>query len=141
MSNLSIFLAENAAKEEVVKYAASKRFLDKGKPAEWELKAIGSEQDSKLRKPCYKNVPIPGKPNQYTKELDSEAYLAALAAATVVSPDLNRTELQDSYKVMGADKVLLAMLNAGEYQQLLAKVQEVNGFTNSMNDLVEEAKN
>ena len=53
MSNLSYFLAENVQKEEVVKYAASKRFKDeKGNPVEWELGCVTSEEDERLRKSC-----------------------------------------------------------------------------------------
>ena len=42
---------------------------------------------------------------------------------------------------MGADKLLKTMLKPGEYQDLLKKIQEINGFDESMEDLVEEAKN
>lgn len=42
---------------------------------------------------------------------------------------------------MGSDTLLKKMLNPGEYNDYLAKVQEVNGFDIDMNDLAEEAKN
>ncbi|WP_412098893.1 phage tail assembly chaperone, partial [Clostridium neonatale] len=60
MSNLSYFLADNVQKEEVVKYAASKRFKDENENAvEWELGCITSEEDEKLRKSCTKKVQVP----------------------------------------------------------------------------------
>jgi len=58
-----------------------------------------------------------------------------------VFPNLNDSELQDSYKVMSADKLLKVMLKPGEYQDYLKKVQEVNGYDVPLDELVEEAKN
>lgn len=109
--NLSAFLAENALAVENVKFAASKRFMgDDGKPMLWEIKTITGTEDEALRKSCAKRVPIPGKKNQYQKETDYDMYLGKLAVACTVFPDLNNKELQDSYKVMGADALLKTML-------------------------------
>lgn len=141
MSNLSAFLAQNAVQDDTVKYAASKRFIDGGKPVEWELQAITSEEDEQLRKSCTKKIQVPGKRGQYTQETDFEKYLGLLAAKCIVYPNLNAAELQDSYGAMGADNVLKKMLKPGEYQDLLKKIQELNGFDITLDDLVEEAKN
>ena len=140
--NLSAFLAENALAVENVKFAASKRFMgDDGKPMLWEIKTITGTEDEALRKSCAKRVPIPGKKNQYQKETDYDTYLGRLAVACTVFPDLNNKELQDSYKVMGADSLLKTMLTPGEYADYLTKVQEVCGFDTSLQDEVDEAKN
>lgn len=140
--NLSAFLAENALAVENVKFAASKRFMgDDGKPMLWEIKTITGTEDEALRKSCAKRVPIPGKKNQYQKETDYDMYLGKLAVACTVFPDLNNKELQDSYKVMGADALLKAMLTPGEYADYVQKVQEVCGFDTSLQDEVDEAKN
>jgi hypothetical protein len=143
MSNsLSAFLAQNAVQDETVKYPASKRFVDaKGKPVDWELQGITSEEDEQIRKSCTKRVPVEGKRGQYTQDLDGNKYLGLLATKCIVFPNLNATELQDSYGVMGADAVLKKMLKPGEYQDLMAKIQEINGFDIGMDDLVEEVKN
>ena len=140
--NLSAFLAENAFSVENVKFAASKRFMgDDGKPMLWEIKTITGTEDEALRKSCAKRVPIPGKKNQYQKETDYDMYLGKLAVACTVFPDLNHKELQDSYKVMGADVLLKTMLTPGEYADYVQKVQEVCGFDTSLQDEVDEAKN
>jgi len=141
MSNLKAFLAQNAIQEENVKYPASKRFIDAGKPAEWEIQSVTSEEDELLRKSCTKKVQVPGKKGQYTQETDYEKYLGLLAAKCIVFPNLNAAELQDSYGVMGGDTLLKKMLLPGEYQDLLKKIQEINGFDIGMDELVEEAKN
>ena len=140
--NLSAFLAENALAVENVKFAVSKRFMgDDGKPMLWEIKTITGTEDEALRKSCAKRVPIPGKKNQYQKETDYDMYLGKLAVACTVFPDLNNKELQDSYKVMGADALLKTMLTPGEYADYLTKVQEVCGFETTLQDEVDEAKN
>lgn len=142
MSNLSAFLSQNAVKEENIKYVASKRFLgDDKKPMEWEIKSITSEEDEQIRKSCTKKVPVPGKKGQFTQETDYNKYLGKLGAACTVFPNLNDKELQDSYGVMGADFLLKAMVKPGEYADYLAKVQEVNGFDQTLEELVDEAKN
>lgn len=142
MSNLSAFLAGNAVSEENVKYPASKRFVDgNGEPMMWELQAIETEEDEDIRNKFTKSVLVPGTKNQYMQKFDANGYLAVVAARCTVFPNLNDSELQDSYKVMGADKLLKKMLNKpGEYQDYLKKVQEVNGFI-PLSDMVEEAKN
>jgi hypothetical protein len=140
--SLTAFLAENAFAVENVKFAASKRFMgDDGKPMLWEIKTITGTEDEALRKSCAKRVPIPGKKNQYQKETDYDMYLGKLAVACTVFPDLNNKELQDSYKVMGADALLKTMLTPGEYADYVQKVQEVCGFDTSLQDEVDEAKN
>lgn len=142
MSGLSLFFAENVEKNEAVQYIASKRFKDeKGKSVQWELGCVTSDEDEAIRKNCTRKVPIPGKKNAYMPETDYESYLGKLAVRCIVYPNLNDAQLQNSYGVMGADKLLKTMLKPGEYQDLLKKIQEVNGFDETMEDMVEEAKN
>ena len=141
MSDFAVFMAGNAVKNETVKYVASKRFTAKGKPVEWELKAIDSDLDEALRKECTKKVPIAGKRGQFNQETDTDKYIGKMCVACVVYPDLNNAELQDSYGVKSADALLKKMLLPGEYTELKAKVMEVNGYDMSMEELVEEAKN
>lgn len=142
MASLTAFLAQNAMKIENEKYVVSKRFNDeKGNPIPWEIKAITSAEDDLIRRSCMKRVPIVGKKGQTTIEIDMPLYLSKLAVACVVFPNLNDVELQNSYGVMGGENLIKTMLNAGEYNDLLMKIQSINGFDNSMEDLVEEAKN
>lgn len=143
MGNLSAFLAQNAIAAENVRYAASPRFVDPKtkEPLEWEVRPITSEQDESLRRECTKNTPVPGKRGQYLPQLDTNQYLARLAAACTAYPDLNDKELQDSYHVMGAPALVKAMLLPGEYAAYLQKVQSVCGFDIAFEDRVEEAKN
>lgn len=139
---LSAFLSENAIPVENIKFAASPRFVDENKkPMEWEIKTITGTEDEALRKSCARRVPVPGKRNQYQKETDYDLYLGKLAVACTVFPNLNDKELQDSYKVLGAEALLKAMLTPGEYAAYVEKVQEVCGFSTPIQEEVDEAKN
>lgn len=140
--SLSAFLAENALSIENIQFAPSRRFVgEDGNPVPWEIKTITGTEDEALRKSCTKRVPIPGKKNQYQREVDYDQYLGRLAVSCTVFPNLNDKTLQDSYHVMGAETLLKTMLTPGEYADYLIKVQEVCGFENNFQDEVDEAKN
>ncbi|MCK1998927.1 phage portal protein [Psychrobacillus psychrodurans] len=142
MSNLTAFLSQNAIKVENVKYVASKRFVDEnGKPVEWEIASITSDEDELLRKTCTKRIPVPGKRNAFMPDTDFNAYITKQAVKCTLFPNLNDVELQNSYGVMGGEALLKVMLTPGEYADYVAKVQEVNGFNVPLEDAVEEAKN
>lgn len=140
--NLSAFLASNAITVEPEEVVASKRFIgEDGKPALWKIKAISGAEDEELRKSCMKQVPVPGKRNQYTRDIDHDRYLGKLAATCTLFPDLQSAELQDSYGVKGEEALLKTMLTSGEYVEYLRRVQEICGFDTSLQDEVDEAKN
>ena len=140
MANLKDFFAQNVSKIENIKYVASDRIVSEGRPAEWEIRAINSVEDAAIKKRCTKQVTTAIK-GQYRSELDVDLYAANLAVACTVFPDLNNAELQNSYEVMGAVELLRTMLSIGEYNDYLLKVQEVNGFNKTMDELVDDAKN
>ena len=140
MADLKAFFAQSRVKQENIKVAISKRFLDEnGNPIEWEIRAISTEESEAIKKDCTRRVKVGG--NRYTMETDEDKLAGKMAAACVVFPDLNDAELQNSYKVMGADQLLKAMLSMGEYATLAKKITEINDLNTSMEDLVEEAKN
>ena len=142
MSDFSAFLAENKIKHDNIKFVVSKNFRDKnGNPIEWELRALTAGEDEDIRRSATRKVKAAGRSNAYTSELDTNTYLAKMTAAAVVYPNLNDAGLQNSYKVMGAENLLRAMLSAGEYVTLSGKVAEINGFDTDASELVEEAKN
>ena len=121
MENLEAFMIEE--KEEIVDYIASSKFKDKeGNPVPWKIKSITADENQRIRKDCYINIPINGKRGR-----------------CVVYPDLQNAKLQDFYKVKGVEQLLGKLLKPGEYDDLMEKIQEVNGY--SLEEKVEEAKN
>lgn len=141
MGSLSNFFAGNVEKRENKKIVVSNRFKDeKGRPIAWEIRSISAEEDEAIRKECTKSIPVVGKKGQYRQSFDSNAYLTKLAVKSVVFPDLYNAELQNSYKVMGEEALIKAMLYKDEFdvltEQLVADSQ-----AEDINDLIEEAKN
>ena len=87
MGGLSAFMAPNVKKPENVKVVVSDRFVDEdGKPIEWEVRCISSEENEVLQRDCIRQVPIPGKRNQYRQTVDTVLYGRKLAVPVRFSP-------------------------------------------------------
>lgn len=139
--SLSAFFAQNAKKIDNQFIVASSRFVgEDGKPMQWEICCITADENSQIRKACMRSVPVQGKRGQYTQQFDAAAYQAKIAARCTVFPNLNDAELQASYGVMDAEKLVATMLTAGEFEDYSAKILEHNGFSDT-DEMVEEAKN
>ena len=125
------------------KYAPTASLTDEnGKPLEWEFRHITSKENEALRNECTKEVQVTGKPNLYRPKVDSSKYLVKMIATSTVYPDLYDAELQDSYNVRTPEELIYAMVDdAGEYQEFGVWLQQFQGFTKSLEEKVEEAKN
>lgn len=143
MSDLTRFLKKNKVVRENKKYAATKSLTDeKGKPLMWTLRPITTSENERLRDECTIEVQVKGKPNLFRPRLDTSKYIGKLIASAVVEPNLFDKDLQDSYGAMNPEDLLREMVDdPGEFTDFSAFVQEMNGFTESMDDRVEEAKN
>lgn len=142
MSNFTAFMKQNKKVRENTMYKATQSLCDeKGVALDWEIKPLSTIETESIRERCTKQVEVVGKKGQYTQKINTSKYIAELIVASVVSPNLNDKELQDSYGVMCATDLLLAMVdNPSEYADFGQFIQEFNGFT-SISDKVEEAKN
>lgn len=139
MSGLNAFLSQNAIKAENEKHIISERFLDEeGKAIPWEIRALSERENQALRKSFTTKTRVKG---VVVTETDYEGYLAKLITESVVFPNLKDKELQESYGVLGAESLAKTMLIGGEYDELLKKVQLVNGFNIEDEKIIEEAKN
>lgn len=143
MSKFAKFMKANKAVKANEFYAPTNSLCDeKGNALEWEFKHVSSADNERIREACTKEVQVAGKPNMFRSKIDTSAYIRKLICASVVMPDLFDSELQDSYGVKTPDDLLLAMVDdAGEYSNLAAYVQKLNGFDTSFEDKVDEAKN
>lgn len=140
-NNLTAFLSQNAIAVENTKAVVSKRFVENGKPIEWEIRVLSAGEDEDIRKSATKKIPVPGRRGQYQPETDVNLYLAKMAAACTVFPNLLDAELQDSYKVKTPEDLLRKMLTSGEYAEYLQTVQALNGYDVTTEELVDNAKN
>lgn len=132
--NLQAFmLPEEELNKEVVK-VVSKRYKEPFK-----FKGITPKRDAEIKNKCVKyKVGAKGKQEA---QFDATGYQHALIMECLVYPDLNSVELQDYYKVMGAENLFDKMFNANEVAEMFLAVQEANGYETTFDELVEEAKN
>lgn len=143
MSNFSRFMKANKIAKKNENYAPTVSLLDEdGKPVEWEFKHLSSKENEDLREACTYEVQVTGKPNIYRPKLNTSKYISRIICTSVVVPDLYDSGLQDSYDVKTPEDLLFAMVDdPGEYADLAAWIQKFQGFTKTLDDKVEEAKN
>ena len=126
--DLQAFLMENVPRLEAEEVWVSGRFSEP-----FLVRGISEEENARLRAGCRSRDSFDG--------VDVSLYLARLAAACVVKPDLEDAGLQRSWGVLGADALLRRMLSAGEYARLLERVQAVCGFDVTVREMADELKN
>lgn len=134
MKSLQAFLnPQTVENKEVV---VSKRFMEDGKPVAWVIKPITSEENDRIMKKHMKRDVKRG-----TETFNRLDYVNELVASAVVYPDLNNSELQSHWGVLGATQLLGKMLYQGEFALLSEEVQKLSGLDITDESLVDEAKN
>lgn len=143
MSKLTMFLRKNKKVRENTSFPATSTLVDEnGKPLEWVIQPLSTKKNEQIREECTREVPIKGKPHMFRQKIDASKYGTKLIVASVVEPDLLNAELQDSYGVKTPEELVQEMIdNPGEFANFQKFIQEFNGFTEKMEDEVEEAKN
>ena len=143
MSEFERFMKANKKVKPNEKYAPTKSLTDEeGNPLEWEFKHITSKQNEQLRNDYTIEVQVTGKPNVYRPKTLTAKYIAQMIVASTVFPNLYNAELQDSYGVKTPEDLLYAMVDdAGEYQNLVTWIQQFQGFTDTIEDKKNAAKN
>ena len=127
MSSLSAFL--NPVQAENKEVIVSERFRENGKTVPFVIRPITQQENETLMK---KHRSVDKKSG--VEQFNRISYNRELTAMAVVEPDLNNAELQKRYGVLGADKVLSAMLYVGEYGTLMEAVQELSGLDQDINE-------
>ena len=126
-----------------MQYAVTKSLTDeKGQPLLWEIRPLTSKETNKLTDECTFQEQVPGKPNVFRNKINSTKLLQKMMVASVVFPNLNDKDLQDSYGVMTPEELITEMVDdPGEYNNFGKYLNELNGFNEGINEKVEEAKN
>lgn len=143
MSKFNNFMKANKAVKENRSYAPTKSLQDEnGKPLEWEFRHITSKENEDIRDASTTEVQVPGKPNLFRPRLNPSKYMSKMIVASTVYPDLYDSELQDSYGVKTPEELVMALVDdPGEYNSLGEWIQGFQGFAQSLEDKVDEAKN
>ncbi len=137
------FMKQNQIQKANTTYKATKSLVDdKGEALEWILQPVSTKVNDKIRDMATTEVRVNGNKNMFRPKFDSSLYIAKLICASVVEPDLNNKELQDSYGVMSAEDLIKEMIpSPNEYDEFAKFIQEYNGYDLEGDDKVAEAKN
>lgn len=104
------------------------------------VRSITEAENKAIRKTCQK-ISFDKKTRQKQIDTDTDLYNSRLVVACCVDPNFKDAEFQEKHGVRGAEDLINKILNPGQYTDLLLAVQEINGFTDDVNDLRDEAKN
>lgn len=135
MGQLTDFLMRDYEQESVQREVMISPF-----PFPFILRSITQEENKELEKSCEKKKFNP-KTKQTEVETDRNLYVSRLLVTCCVEPNFKDADLQARFGVMGAEALAEKLLTPGQYSNLMLAVQELNGFDDDINDLVEEAKN
>ena len=110
------FYKENCKQKKNRIIPISSRFIGEDNNAiKWEIRPITQMKNEEILKAC-----------GFLQQTDAKKqYEELLLAEAVVFPNLHDMKLQDSYGVMGSQKLLTVMLTPGEYEHLKEVVQEL----------------
>ena len=109
-------------------------------PFPFVIQSITEGENKAIRRSCQK-TDVDKRTRQRRTETDTDLYNSRLVAACCVEPNFKDAALQEKYGVRGAEDLINRILNPGQYTDLLLAIQEINGFSDDINDLREEAKN
>ena len=136
--DLKAFFNTGNKATETFEYVPTQKFKDeKGNAIPWKFKKLSIDEYEAIRDECTSiNFADKGK-TKFNNTLFNKKFVCN----SIVEPNLNNAELQDSYGVKKAEDLVTLMFdNAGEYYSLLGYLLEVNGFKSFSED-AEEAKN
>ena len=136
--NISDFLRQNVDTSVKTKEIKFSRFK-----SPFVIKPVTAEENSALQKQA--TIKKRDKRTQMTTtDVDQQKYVDGLVLASLVSPDVNAKELQESWGTLGDPSATLKnMLFVGEYTELLDQIQELSGFDleENVEDLADKVKN
>lgn len=111
-----------------------------GFPHPFVVKSITEGENKELRKSCQKTS-FDKRTHQKSVETNQDLYNNRLVIACCVEPNFKDADLQAHYGVVGAEALIDRILKPGQFVDLLMAVQEINGVTDDLNELRDEAKN
>ena len=138
--NLTAFLKNNVEIVNQVEYVASNRIKAGDEPVAWKINVLQNKVIDKLRN-RYTKMIKDGKTGVTREKFDSQGFNDAILLESIVFPNLDDMELQDSWGVNDPLELVKAMLTPGEYADLLNAVVEAQGFEVGMDEKVRAVKN
>lgn len=139
---MDMFMKGKAKVTPIVERVVSKRYVDgENNAVPFKFKAISSTRIEELQEDC--TIKVRNKKGKVVEEkTDYQRFGALMGIETTVFPDFSDEKLLKSYGLIDSVELVKEILNVGgEYAEWVKVVQEVNGFDEEFDELVEEAKN
>ena len=137
------FLKQNIVEEDEIKVYPTTKFRDeKGELLAFKLKPITQDQAEHIKEGCIETI-VDNNNVFVGKQVNYDKYIKRVILASITQPDLTDKELQQSYGVDKADKLLDQMLNFAERAKFEAQVSKKLGLNEEalLADAKLEAKN
>lgn len=130
------WLKPNRIDDPPVKIVITERFKDeKGNPIPWTFQKLSAKETDELQEACMKQSYNPVTKSQ-TMQIEGLKYINALAARTIIDPNLKDKELQESYGTLGSEvDTMNAMLYPEEKDKL---AEEINNLYRLDEDVLRE---
>lgn len=110
------------------------------KKIDWQFQVTTPKKAKFIRRSCEKKEEV--KKGYYQKFTDYDEYMEKMVLECTVYPDLQDSELQDSYGVRSEVALLNKLIPVdGELSSIKEFVNKINGFSADIEDKGEEAKN
>lgn len=135
MSKLMDFLMSDGAGKEVQTTVNISGF-----PEPFIIRSITEAQNKEIRKSC-QTTTFNKKTHQKEVETNNDLYNCRLIATCCLDPNFKDAELQAHHGVRGAESLIDVLLKPGQFLDLLMAIQDINGFSDDINEQKEAAKN
>lgn len=102
------------------------------------IRVISGKEYERIQERCFENKP--GRKGKQERVFNATKFNRELCIASIMTPNLNDTELQESYGATGASELFGEMFNWGEQTRILEEITEASGIED-INDMIEDVKN
>ncbi|SFM21611.1 phage tail assembly chaperone [Pelosinus propionicus] len=138
--DMSVFMKGKAKQLPEEEKVITKLFEDEeGQPIPFKFKAITTTLIDKLKADCTTIKYIKG---QRIESFDRDRFSCRIGIETTVFPDFKNAELLQSYNCIDPVDLAKTVLNlGGEYTEWIQTCSRINGFDDTIEDVVKEAKN
>ena len=138
--DMSAFMKGKAKQLPEEEKVITQMYLDeKGEPIPFRFRAASTQTIDAIRGDC---TIVKFTKGQKIERFDKERFACRVAIETTVFPDFKNAELMKSYGHIDPVDTAREILNLpGEYATWIEACFKLNGFDDTVEDLVEEAKN
>lgn len=138
--DMSAFMKGKAKQLPEEEKVVTKLYLnDEGEPIPFKFRAISTPEIDVIRADC---TTVKVTKGQRIEKFDKDRFACRVAIETTIFPNFKNAELMKSYDCVDPVDTAKAVLNlAGEYTEWIQTCFRLNGFDDSFEELVSEAKN